>query len=145
MQISNLVEMVTGFFLLKLTPICLKLMDRKMTPIKKINLLLSQKIKDIYQKKLGHKLDNVYYRLFDNTLIIMLDGTITSPEKLLKNNAHLDLAKEVRQVIDSVIQPQIQNTVEEILDVKVIDFLTDTTIDNDITGGISIFESSPRT
>ena len=75
----------------------------------------------------------------------MLDGTITSPEKLLKNNAHLDLAKEVRQVIDSVIQPQIQNTVEEILDVKVIDFLTDTTIDNDITGGISIFESSPRT
>ncbi|MGB5633399.1 MAG: Na-translocating system protein MpsC family protein [Waterburya sp.] len=40
----------------------------------------------------------------------------------------------------SIIHPQIQDIIEEVLDVKVVDYLSDTTIDNDITGAIAIFE-----
>jgi uncharacterized protein YbcI len=115
-------------------------MNTKNIKIKKIESLLSQKIKDIYQQQLDHQLKSISYRLFERTLVITLEGTITSPEKLLKNNNHLYLAKQVREAVDNVIHPQIQKIIEEVLNVKVIDFLSDTTIDNDITGAIAIFE-----
>jgi uncharacterized protein YbcI len=115
-------------------------MNTKTIKIKKIEPLLSQKIKNIYQEQLEHQLKNISYKLFDKTLIITLEGSITSPEKLLKNHDRLDLAKQVREAIDSVIHPQIQKIIEELLNVKVIDFLSDTTIDNDMTGAIAIFE-----
>ncbi len=102
--------------------------------------ILSQKIKDIYQEQLDHQLDNISYKLFDSTLIIMLEGSITSAEKLLNENDRSHLAEQVRAAIDRVIQPQIQSVIEEVLNVKIVDFLSDTTIDNDITGAIAIFE-----
>lgn len=119
-------------------------MNNKTIRIKKIESLLSQKIKELYQYQLEHQLDNVSYKLFERTLIIMLEGTITSPEKLLKNNDRLVLAKQVRKAIDNVVQPQIKNIIEEVLDVNVVDFLSDTTIDNDLTGAIAIFELKPK-
>ena len=119
-------------------------MNKKEIKINKIEPLLFRKIKDIYRDRLEHQLDNISCRLFDRTLIIMLEGIITSPEKLLKNSARLDLANQVRESIDSVIHPQIKNIIEEVLDVKVVDFLSDTTIDNDLTAAIAIFEFKPR-
>lgn len=43
-----------------------------------------------------------------------------------------------------MIHPQIQTIIEEVLNVKVVDFLSDTTIDNNITGAIAIFEFKPK-
>ncbi|MGL5940488.1 MAG: DUF2294 domain-containing protein [Waterburya sp.] len=115
-------------------------MNTKNIKEKKIDSILSRKIQDIYQQQLNHQLKSISYRLFDRTLVITLEGIITYPEKLLKTNNHLYLAEQVRKAIDSVIHPQIQNIIEEALNVKVIDFLSDTTIDNDLTGAIAIFE-----
>lgn len=119
-------------------------MNDKVIKFKQIESLLSRKIKNIYRDRLEHKLDSVSYRLFDRTLVITLEGIITSPEKLLKDNDHLDLARRVREEIDATIHPQIQDIIEEVLDVKVVDYLSDTTIDNDITGAIAIFEFKPK-
>ena len=115
-------------------------MKNKVMGIKKIESILSQKIKDVYREQLEHKLDKISFKLFDHTLVITLEGIITSPEKLLQENDRLDLAKQVRKAVDEVIHPQIKNIIEEVLRVKVIDFLSDTTIDNDMTGAIAIFE-----
>lgn len=115
-------------------------MNQKRLQIKEIESVLSQKIKDIYKEQLEQELNNISYQLFDRTLIITLEGIVTSPEKLLKENNSPHLAEQVREAIDRLIQPQIQNTIEEVLNVKVVDFLTDTTIDRDLTGAIAIFE-----
>jgi len=115
-------------------------MNKKIVKIKKVESLLSQRIRDIYQDRLEHELDNISYQLFDCTLIIMLEGTITLPEKLLKNNDRHCLAEEVRKLIDSIIHPQIQSSIEDILNVRVVDFLSDTTIEQNMTGAIAIFE-----
>ena len=115
-------------------------MKRRTVKLEKVETLLSKKISDIYHNQLEHKLDSISYKLFDRTLIIMLEGTITSSEKLLKNNDLLYLAEEVRKSIDSIIHPQIRDTIEEILNVKVVDFLSDTTIEQNMTGAIAIFE-----
>lgn len=115
-------------------------MNKQVIRIKEIEPLLSRKIKDVYQYQLKHQLDNVSYKLFDRTLIIMLEGTVTSPEKLLQEHDFVYLAQQVRETIDDIIQPQIKEVIEDVLKVKVVDFLSDTTIDNNITGAIAIFE-----
>ncbi|MEM7762345.1 MAG: DUF2294 domain-containing protein [Cyanobacteria bacterium P01_A01_bin.40] len=119
-------------------------MRNKAVKFQKIESILSQKIQDVYREELEHQLDHISYKLFDHTLVITLEGIVTSPEKLLKANDRLDLAQQVRKVVDGVIHPQIQSVIEEVLDVKVVDFLSDTTIDNDLTGAIAIFEFKPK-
>lgn len=114
-------------------------MDNK-KKFSKLQSLLSEKIKDVYQEQLEHNLDSVSYKLFDHTLIVILEGAITSPEKLLKENDRLFLAKQVRTAIDNVIHPQIKNIIEEVMDVEVTDFMSDTAIDNNISGAIAILE-----
>jgi len=115
-------------------------MKRKAVKIEKVESILSQKITDVYQSKLEHQPEDISYKLFDHTLIITLSGIITSPEKLLQANEHYSLAKQVRETVDNIIHPQIKEIVEEVLDVKVVDFLSDTTIDHNITGAIAVFE-----
>lgn len=119
-------------------------MNKKNFKNKQIEELLSQQIKSVYQNQLEHKLENISCKLFDCTLVIVLEGTVTSPEKLLRNNDCLYLAAEVRAAIDNVIQPQIKKIIEDVLNVNVTDFLSDTTIDNDITGAIAMFEFKPN-
>jgi uncharacterized protein YbcI len=102
--------------------------------------ILSPKIKSIYKNQLKHQLDNISYYLFERTLIVILEGTVTAPEKILNNNEKICLAKQVRKVIDSTIQPQICSIIEEAMNVKVIDFLCDTTLESNCTSAIVIFE-----
>ena len=109
----------------------------------KINLcevesLLSKRIENIYQEQLKHKLDNVYYKIFDRTLIVIIEGSITTPEKVLESNDRHCLARQVRKAIDDVIHPQIKTIIEEVMEVEVTDFMSDTTINNNITGAIAI-------
>lgn len=110
----------------------------------KLENILSQKIQDIYQHQLKQQLQNISFRIFDRTLIIIMEGTVTAPEKLLSQSDRLILAKQVRQAIDLTIQPQIKNTIEEVMDVTIVDFLCDTTIDNNCTAAIAIFELTPK-
>ena len=72
-------------------------------------------------------------------LIIASQGIVTYPERLLQEN-RLDLAWEIREAVDRIINSQIRSIVERVLDVRVVDFLSNTTIDRKITGTIAIFK-----
>jgi uncharacterized protein YbcI len=112
---------------------------------KHLETLLSQKIKIIYQENLEQQIDDVYYRLFDRTLIVVIEGTVTPPEILLEKKDRSDIAKQVREIIDRLLQPQIKNIIEEVIDVTVTDFICDTTIKSNCTGAIVIFELKSTT
>lgn len=101
---------------------------------------ISQIIKDIYSKELGHQVKEVKVKLRNSNLIIIVEGTVTKPEQLLSQTQNRKLAKQVRKFIDDVIQPQIKNSLEEAIEVKILDYLSDTVIDSNITGAIAIFE-----
>ncbi|MGF1488619.1 MAG: DUF2294 domain-containing protein [Prochloraceae cyanobacterium] len=99
---------------------------------------ISQIIKDIYSKELGHQVKEVKVKLRNSNLIIIVEGTVTKPEQLLSQTQNRKLAKQVRKFIDDVIQPQIKNSLEEAIEVKILDYLSDTVIDSNITGAIAI-------
>lgn len=110
-----------------------------------LTTILSNKITQLYEGKLEHQLKEITYHLFDNKLMIIMEGTVTSPEKLLNCSQQQELAQEVRTVLDNVIQPQIKQLIEEVINVSVIDFLSDTTLATDRTGAIAIFELKQKT
>ncbi len=106
--------------------------------------LLSERIQNLYYEQLKHEIDEITYHLFDNTLIITIEGALTPPEQFLNANEHKKLAEQVREVIDRLIQPQIESSIEEVMNVEVVDFLCDTTIDTSRTGAIAILGLKPK-
>jgi uncharacterized protein YbcI len=112
--------------------------------IKKLESVLSQKIQNLYQTRLNHQVTNINYHLFDRTAIVMMEGIITPVEQFLNEVDRQELAERVRDVIDDIIYAEIKKFIEEAIDVTVVDFLTDTTIDSNITGAIAIFEIKPQ-
>jgi uncharacterized protein YbcI len=112
---------------------------------KKLENLLSNQIKSLYQKELKHELKKINYELFNDKLIIIMEGTLTRPELVLNETNRKELAKKVRNLFDKILQPQIKNSVEQVLNVTVTDFLSDTNIETSRTGAIAIFELEDAT
>ena len=106
---------------------------------------LSQHIKKIYQNCLAHEPKEITYQLFPDKLIIIMEDSVTQPERLLDQSNQQNLAKEVRSVLDQIFQPQLRELIEQSMDVKIADFLFDTTISTGRTGAIAIFELQPTT
>lgn len=102
--------------------------------------LLSRRIWDLYENRLQHQLSGITCHSFEKTLIIVLEGTVTKPEKLLNGINQRRMAQQIRSVIDNATKHQIRLLIEEVMEVKVIDFLSDTTIETARTMAIAIFE-----
>jgi uncharacterized protein YbcI len=105
--------------------------------IKKLESFLSKRIKDIYEARLKQQLNTITYQLFEKTLVIVMDGSVTQVEQFLNENERQELAKQVRDTINNIVSPQIKITIEEVMEVNVIDFLFDTTIDSTHTAAIA--------
>lgn len=119
-------------------------MTKKQFQLGELERILSEQIINLYNSKLEHQLSEISYKWFDDNLIIIMEGTVTQPEKLLNDSSQKKLAQKVRAVFDKIIQPQIKILIEEVFNVTVVDFLTDTTIDTGRTGAIAIFELQPK-
>lgn len=108
--------------------------------ITKLESVLSTRIKEIYEARLKQPLNSIGYHLFNKTLVIVIEGSVTQVEQFLNENERQQLAQKVRDEIDNLVNSQIKKTIEEIMDVSVIDFLSDTTIDSNYSAAIAIFE-----
>lgn len=102
--------------------------------------LLSERIKYLYEHQLKHELGGISYQIFDNKLMMIIEGTVTPAEQTLNDSSQQELAKKVRGIFDAIIQPQIKQIIEEVFGLQVVDFLSDTTINTSRTAVIAIFE-----
>jgi uncharacterized protein YbcI len=116
----------------------------KQTNLANAEELIGEQIKQIYIQQLEQELSRISCRIFDQVLILVLEGVITPPENLLNQNNNLRLVSQVRSVFDQMIQDQIKVLIEQTLNVTVIDFLFDTGIESGRTGAIVIFEFQRR-
>ncbi|NJN85273.1 MAG: DUF2294 domain-containing protein [Leptolyngbyaceae cyanobacterium SL_7_1] len=106
--------------------------------------MLSQRIQALYRNSLGHQPGKVTCQLFESKVAIVIEDSITPPEQLLAEQGQRDLAEQIRSGLDDVIQPQIKDLIEEILNVSVLDLLTDATLDTGRTGIIAILTDVPE-
>ncbi|BAZ46567.1 hypothetical protein NIES4102_36030 [Chondrocystis sp. NIES-4102] len=105
---------------------------------------LSQKIQAFYRNYLKHPPSKVTCQLFSEKLAIIIEDSITSAEQILINQGNENLAKEIRSHLDDAIQPELKDLIEEVLQVKVSDLLSDATLETGRTGIIIVLESSPK-
>lgn len=106
--------------------------------------LLSQRLQSLYRTQLGHQPGKVTCQLFDEKLAIIIENSITPPEQLLANTGKAELAEQVRSDLDEAIQPQIRAAIEEVLNVTVLDLLSDATLETGRTGIIAVLEVTPE-
>ncbi len=112
----------------------------KKIPKKVLEMQISKKIQELYLRELHHQVGSIVLHFFNQALIILIEESITLPEKKLNTQEHQKLANHIRSVFDRVIQPQIQAIVETTTDMDAIDVLCDTTLDTGRTGIIIILE-----
>ena len=105
---------------------------------------LSQEIQAFYRRYLGHQPSKVTCQLFDSKLAVVIEDSITNAEKILLEEGKGDLAEEVRSNIDDAIQPELKKLIENIIQVAVLDTLSDATLDTKRTGIIAVLEDTPK-
>lgn len=105
---------------------------------------LSQRVQAFYRTQLGHQPSRVQCHIADGKVIIVLEDSITKPEKLLLETGHEELAEKVHNDLDKALHPQLTELIEEIVGVKVIDILSDATFDTGRSGTIVVLEEAPQ-
>lgn len=105
---------------------------------------LSQRVQSLYREQLGHQPGKITCQLFDEKAAIILENSITPPEKLLADRGQVNLAEQVRSELDEAIKPQLKSLIEEILGVTVLDLLSDATLETGRTGIIAVLDATPE-
>jgi uncharacterized protein YbcI len=105
---------------------------------------LSQRIQALYRSLLGHQPSQVSCNLIDNKLAIAIENAITQPEQLLAQNGHEELAEKVRSELETVLESQMKDLINEVLGVDAIDLLNDATLETGRAGTIAILSSAPK-
>lgn len=120
-------------------------MSTGLTPTRgQVERTLAQRIQALYREYLGHQPSKVTCQLSDQNLVILLENAITQPEQLLTQTGRQELAKQVHSDLGNVIQPKIKELVEEILQVSVLDLLSDTTLETGLSGFIVLLTATPN-
>ena len=104
---------------------------------------LSQKLQALYRDQLGKRPSKATCQVFDSKLAIVLEGSVTQPEQLLAEEGQKELAEQVRADLDQALRPQIKQLIEEILQVEVLDLLSDATLNTGRTGIIAVLSKTP--
>jgi uncharacterized protein YbcI len=106
---------------------------------------LSQRLQSLYRDQLGHQPGKITCQLQDTQLTIIIEDSVTQPEKLLVDDGREQLAEQVRADLDQAIRPHVTTLVEDVLKVPVSDLLSDATLKTGNSGIIVILEKSPET
>lgn len=105
---------------------------------------LSQKILKLYRQELQHLPQKITCTLFDNRLVIIVEGAITAVEKTLINEDNSNkIAKNANLAIGEAIKHKLKDLVAEILAVEVEDILFDSTLETERTGAIVTLSQAP--
>ena len=105
---------------------------------------LSQQIQALYRNALGHRLSEVDCELLETKIAIVLECSITQPEKLLAEQGKEELVEKLHTELDEAIQPQLRQLIETVVGVPVIDLLSDATLKTERTGMIVILAEAPQ-
>ena len=105
---------------------------------------LSQEIQAFYCRNLGHQPSKVTCQLFEAKLAIILENSITNTEQILVKEGKIELAEQVHSNLDDALQPELKQLIERIANIKVLDLLSDATLNTKRTGIIAVLSASPQ-
>lgn len=105
---------------------------------------LSQRIQSLYRHQLEHQPSRVTCQIFAEKIAIVLEDSITQPEKILVNSGEQKLAEQVRSELDEVLQPQLKALIEEVIGVTVVDLLSNAKLETGRSATVAILAEIPQ-
>ncbi len=101
--------------------------------------VLVERILSLYINKLGHQPEDIYCRLLDNKLTIVIENAITKPEKLLIAAGYHEIVEKARSSIEKILRPEFQKIIEEVTNSQVSNILFATHLDTNYVSIIALF------
>ncbi|MBD1874831.1 DUF2294 domain-containing protein [Nodosilinea sp. FACHB-131] len=105
---------------------------------------LTQQFQRLYREQLNHAIGKITCQLFDEKLLLVIEDSVTKPEQLLVETGDTALAEQVRADLVTALRPQIIEITEQALDRKVVDIMTDATLETGRTGIVIILSDPPE-
>jgi uncharacterized protein YbcI len=106
---------------------------------------LSQEVQAFYYAQLGHQPSQVTCQFMGDKIAILIENSITRPEQLLAQQGHQKLAQKVRANINDLLQLQLKQLIEEVVKVRVIDLMIDSTLETRRTSTVAVLAATPKT
>lgn len=104
---------------------------------------LTQEFQRLYREQLNHATGKITCQLIDDKLLLVIEDSVTKPEQLLVETGDTALAEQVRADLATALRPQIIEIAEQVLDRKVVDIMTDATLETGRTGVVIILSAPP--
>jgi uncharacterized protein YbcI len=104
---------------------------------------ISNQIRSFYISQLGQNPGKIICHFFDTQLVISVASSVSRIEATLAENNHLCLAEVVRDCINAIIRPHLQNLIEESINCSVIDLVSHTSFITGTTGILVMMEVIP--
>ena len=118
-------------------------MNNKLPTSKQLERDLSQKIRAFYLKEINHPPQKITCKLFSQYLAIIADEALTPLEQHLWESGDKDLIIKVRSEINSLVKPKLSEIIEQILNLKVEDILSEVTFAGNKLGILVILSGIP--
>ncbi|NMF84206.1 DUF2294 domain-containing protein [Nodosilinea sp. P-1105] len=104
---------------------------------------ISQQIHKLHREQLGHSPGKITCQLVDEKLFLVVEDSVTKPEQLLVERGETDLAATVRGDLANALQSEITHLIETLLSSKVVDVLSDATLETGRTGIVIVLSEPP--
>ncbi len=104
---------------------------------------LSQRIQAVYREQLGHQPGKITCQLFAEEVAIIIEDSVTQPEQFLVQSGQRNLVEQLRETLSKALRPSIVKAIEEILNVSVVDLMSDATVETGRTGLIVVLDRMP--
>jgi uncharacterized protein YbcI len=112
--------------------------------------VLSQKVQKLYKNQIGHSPGKVTCQIVDNTVTLIAEDSLTKLERLLIDGEKDTLTsvrvdvEQVRDDLDTAIRPLLIEALQEILEIEVVDILSDTTLETGRTAIVVVLSEAPN-
>lgn len=104
---------------------------------------ISNRIRSLYNTYLGLRIGKLICHFFGTQLAITIESSVTLPEQILLRSGKNVLAEQVRFDVDKTIQPLIQKTIEEVINLPVLEIISNTSLSSGRTAIIAVLEKIP--
>ena len=120
-------------------------MNDKLPTSKQLERDLSQNIRSFYVDEINHSPQKITCKLFSQYVAIVADEALTPLEHNLWKSGNKDLIIKVRSEINSIFKPKLEKIIEQILNVKVEEILTEVAFAGNKLGTLVILSEMPVT
>ncbi|MEM6500786.1 MAG: DUF2294 domain-containing protein [Cyanobacteria bacterium P01_C01_bin.89] len=104
---------------------------------------ISQRVNALYRSELSHQPGKITCQLFENKAVIVIEKSISRPEQLLKEHAKDDVAEDAHAGIKAFFREKVRESIEDLLQVKVLDTLFDSSLESHLSSVVVVLEKPP--